>query len=202
MKRTFFFIILLLVGGKVSRAQIQERIIDVPGEIVYADRTEHVTFQVLAVLNGFSVEHLEKSARYVDANGHHKIVRPKDAEEIRFKWDEQDVRMISRRPRHESSRKKFMHLLTDGSVRFYEYIETYRFIGRRAMMYASINTVIYWYLERKDATMIMATPFRFRKKMSKYFKDCPKLAERIKAGAYKALDAQQIVDYYNGPNCQ
>jgi len=206
LNKLTLFVVLLPFVAKVSSAQFpasQSRPVQVTGEIVYANKkVEPVKFEMLAILNGISVEDIENKIHYINEKGNRKILRPKDAEEIRFKWDEQDVRMVSRKPRHEATKKKFMRLLDDGRVRLYEYIKTYRFVGRATIDRARVQTTIYWYVERKDARMMMMKPLGFKKKMSKYFADCPKLAERIIAGAYKAIDAGQIVQYYNGDNCR
>jgi hypothetical protein len=199
------FPLLFLLTAQLCAAQtptLQEQEVQVPGQIVYRDSTTaDVTFFVLKVRNGFSVENLESKVRYLDKNGAKKKLRPRDAEEIRFKWDNQEIRMVSRRPGHEALKRKFLHLMVDGKARFYEYIKTYRFIGRSQMYYARISTVIYWFVEREGKKMYSPRPFHFRQKMSKYFSDCPQLSERIKAGAYKAIETETIVKYYNA-NCK
>lgn len=203
MNRFILATTLLFFVSHFCKAQypLQPEEVQVPGQIVYKDSTVDVTFIVLKVRGGVSLENLESKVRYIDRSGARKKIRPKACEEIRFKWDNQDIRMLSKRPVGEASQKKFLHLMVDGRARFYEYFKTYRFIGRSQMYYARITTVIYWYVEREDGKMISPRPLGFKRKMSKFFGDCPNLAERIKAGAYPALETEMVVKYYNA-NCQ
>src|ERR1041385_1701518 len=101
---------------------LQPQEVEVPGQIVYDNTTADVTFIALKVRSGFSIENLESKVWYIDKNGVRKKIRPKDCQEIRFKWDEQEERMISRRPVGNGRRKRFLRLMVDGRARFYEYI--------------------------------------------------------------------------------
>ena len=201
MRILLLFVLVIVPHLCAAQYPLQPQEVEVPGQIVYKDSTVDVTFVVLKVRGGVSLENLESKVRYIDKNGARKKIRPKNCEEISFKWDNQDIRMIAKRPVGESRRKKFLHLVVDGRARFYEYFKTYRFIGRSQMYYARITTVIYWYVEREDGKMISPRPHGFNRKMSKFFESCPRLAERIKAGAYPATETETVVKYYNA-NCQ
>jgi hypothetical protein len=171
--------------------------VEVPGVIIYGDSVSDVRFIIVTVRGGYSFEDLQDKVRYLDKNGKKKKLRPDQADEIRFRWDDQDIRMLSRTPIHHSRKKKFMHIYLDGRVRIYEYIKTYRFTGRQGMSYARINTAIYGYFERPGEKMIVPKAIGFRKQMKNYFKDCEELVNRIKGKVYSRRDMEDIAKFYN-----
>ena len=189
MNKAIFFCALILASVQVHAAQ------EVHGQIIYKDKTIDVTFLIATFLDGFSIENLQNKIRYVDENGEQRTLRPKDAEEIRFTWKEQDVRLVSRKPSRYATKKKFLHMVVDGNVRFYEYIKTY-YSGRRTIR---ARTAICFLLQRDNEKLLAPRAFGSRKQVAKYFKDCPVLAEMIRS---KVLtDMKEIAMYYNN-NCQ
>lgn len=165
----------------------------IPGQIVYNDTTVNVRFIISTFRGGFSAESLQRKIQYLDDDGVKRSVRPKHAKAIQFCWDNQDIVFISRRPPHHGTRKKFLHVWTSGKVTVCEYIQTYH-PTKPYIRY----TMIYPMLQRENEKMIVVPDgIGFRKKMMKYFEDCPRVSHMIDAKFLRREDIVSIVDRYN-----
>ena len=72
---------------------------DIPGQIILENDTLNVTFSIRVGL--FSqepfYERLQFKMKYYDSTNTQIILKPDQAKEIRFRYDDEDIRMLSRK---------------------------------------------------------------------------------------------------------
>ncbi len=105
---------------------------------------------------------------------------------------------------------EWMKLEIKGSINLYSIINTTYAssipTGNGNMSYSGGGTVSNYYLNRENEdgvskiTSIGGISKNFKKAASEYFKDCPKLVEKIQSKYYKKDEIEDIVIFYN-KNC-
>lgn len=181
----------------------------IEGDIIREKDTLHVVFTIpfklLASHPNF--EKLQYKIKYADGTGALRVLRPADAIEIRFKYNNQEIRMLSRRNTlgggslFSNKNHIFLHLLKDGTLKLFNFYYTQSNPGMYgasgAMVGATAYSVERYVLEKKGGDLMQPKAISFRKEMSEYFSDCPVLAMRIENKELKRDDLLAIIAYYN-----
>jgi len=183
------------------------------GKLLLKHDTMDVTFNIPVnfVTQKINYEKLQYRIKYVDSTGKKVVIRPEQAEEIRFNYEEEEVRMLSRycSPglNHEFSRKRkvFLKLEIDGILKMFKYYFTE---NSPAVYNGSENITTGGYsipatryvLQKSGEEIFIPGELTFRKNMVEYFQDCPALSLKIENKEYRKKDLEIIISYYNA-NC-
>lgn len=174
----------------------------IPGQIISGSQPMEVTFLVPVGLFGGEpdIERMQRGIRYIDANGKKRKLKPGQATEFQFNYNNQTYRMVSQLYASDMfSSTSFMLLLIDGPVRMFEHRYTQRQSTGPNGMGMTTQTVIYL-LQKGSDPLYQPRLLGFRKDMAKYFADCPKLVSLIEGKEFRRNDLDEIVAYYNN-NC-
>ncbi|MEQ8238466.1 MAG: hypothetical protein RIA69_04595 [Cyclobacteriaceae bacterium] len=205
-------IVILITIGLILTFKLEAKKIE--GEILFADDTITVTFNI--PIKFFTqepnYEKLQYKIKYFDSTGKKIVLRPDNAKEIRFKYDNENVRMLSR---HNSlglgnifsmSTNIFLKLETDGKLKLFNYYYTQSSPGMHnastgAMTGGYSYSVERYILQKGDGELKRPKSLTFKKDMVEYFSDCPALVEKIESKDFRKNDLEFIVNYYNS-NCR
>ncbi|HSA05027.1 MAG TPA: hypothetical protein P5145_05495 [Tenuifilaceae bacterium] len=185
----------------------------IQGQIFLKTDTLNVTLDIPIKFLSQEINYtkLQKKVKYYDSNGNKVTLYPHQAIEIKFKYDYENVRMISV-PRNgdlasvfDSEPNIFLKLEIDGKLRMYCY---YYYQHSPGGMNAATGTMSggasystdKYLLQKENGTIKWPKNLSFRKDMIQYFSDCPELAGKIEKKEFKKDDLDSIVRYYNS-NC-
>jgi hypothetical protein len=115
----------VLVFTSASARKIPGKIVD--GQGIAIDVIFKIPFKFLS--SEVNYEKIQYRIAYYDASGSKKLLRPSDAREIVFKYDNEDVRMLSRPDNlhsklFSSDTHIFLRLLIDGKMKLFNYYYT------------------------------------------------------------------------------
>jgi hypothetical protein len=135
-------------------------------------------------------------------------LKPDDAKEISFTYNGQTIRMLSvvdnlqMGSPFSSKVKVFLKLVVDGEIKLFDYYATsyspgiYN-PGTGMMGGGSSYTYERLVMQRGDGPLVRPRDFYFKKDMTEFLQDCPKLVERINEKVFKKSDLELIVREYN-----
>lgn len=184
-----------------------------PGKIIFANDTVDVIFNIpiLSSTEEPNYTVLQQEVKYYDSTGKKMVLKPENAKEIQFDYDNGSVRMLSRYDSlvvvaSKKNRNLFLKLEADGKVKLFKYYYQQISGGR---YYASTGTwggsyycmeEIY-IMQRGDGAFKKPRSLAFKKDMIAYFSDCPELVKKIENDEYSKDHLEYIVNYYN-VNCE
>ncbi|WP_321307361.1 hypothetical protein [Marinifilum fragile] len=187
MKKLLPLMLLMLITVSVKA-------VDVKGQIITGKDTMNVMLKI--PVNMISQEpayiKLQNKIRYISENGEKKKLKPDMADEIKFKFGFDTIRMVSVPDPVGGSHDGyfdyfiFIKIYVDGKIKLYQHYST--------PMYGNSGKV--WYLKKEDHPLKLVVDFS-RKKMMKYFSDCPELVKKIESKEFKSKDIIQVVQFYN-----
>lgn len=204
LKRRLIFLFAILSLGFTSNTFARK----IQGKIIYRHDTIDVIFNIpFKLLSGEpNFEKLQYRVKYYDASGEVFKLKPDDAEEIRFKINNKEFRMLSR---HNSlggglfsgSSNIFLELVSDGAVKIFNYYYTQHTPGMYGAggMVTSGTTISQekYVLQKGNGTLVRPVGISFKKDMMTFFSDCPELVKRIDSKELRKSDLLLIVSYYN-----
>ncbi len=195
MKKTFFFLVLLVAVHANAVAK------KIEGTIIFENGVERtVTFKIpFRLLSGHAdYERLQHRVRFFD-KGKELVLKPGEASEFRFSYQNETVRMVSIRHSgleglFSGDNAIFLKLEMDGHLRLYRLYET-RVSGGYDSSHP--HQTEEYYLQKKGGALKRLKAFSFRKDMADYLSDCPSVADKIKDKDFKRRDLEVIVIAYN-----
>jgi hypothetical protein len=208
MKRLpFLIVIVLMIAIKTEAKKIE-------GEILFKNDTLDVIFKI--PINLFSkeinYEKLQYKIKYSDSTGNKFAIKPDQANEIRFIYKNEEVRILSRYNSlrlgniFSMNKKIFLKLEIDGKLKMFKYY----FTESSPVMYNSSSEVTTggyshsedkYILQKGEEELVRLKGLTFRKDMMEYFIDCHELSKKIQSKEYRKKDIETIVSYYNS-NCE
>ena len=208
MRRTYILIAIgLILAFKLEAKKIE-------GKIFFEDDTIDVIFNMPIKLftRELNYEQLQYKVKYFDSTGKKITLRPDDAKEIRFKYEYENVRMLSRYNSlglgsiFSMSTNIFLKLEIDGKLKLFNYYYTQQSGGTynasTGMMTGGYAYSVEKYiLQKGDGELKRPKGLTFKKDMIEYFSDCPALVENIERNYFRKDDLKSIVRFYNS-NCR
>ncbi|BDD12741.1 hypothetical protein FUAX_51730 (plasmid) [Fulvitalea axinellae] len=198
MKRAFLLYLIGLCLSFVAEAKKFD------GVIINGDDTVAVTFifPVADSLDRSFYRRIQSRIRYIDGNGKRRMLRPRNAEEICFRFYSKEIRMMSVSNTlglgsvFATDSRIFLRLKEDGALRLYSYYSsaTQTEDGATAGGTYDIEEFI---LNRGATSFKVPYNWSFTEKMTEFFNDCPGLALLISAGDLRREDIHVIVRMYN-----
>lgn len=198
MKKLFTLIILLtsiLFSANASK---------IKGIIITKKDTQHVNF--IIPFTGVNYTTLQKGVKYIDSLGIKHKLTPDEAKEIRFEYNGQLVRMLSRFDNLSYSGRStniFLHLQIDGQIKVFNYYvqsggTTYGggASGGMPMMTAGY-TYSKYILQKENGDLVRYGTMNFKNNMPVFLKKCPDLVKMIQDKLYQRGDIERIINYYN-----
>ena len=198
----------VLVLGLLLTTSLEAK--KIKGVILFAEDTVQVTMKIpVKFLSGeINYQKLQTKVKYFDSLGTKRVLRPDDAREIRFSYDYEDVRMLSRVKNDgmgnifSADSCIFLKLEVDGPLKLFSYYYSQSNPGMynasTGMMTGGYSyTVEKYILQKGNGDLKRPRGLTFRKDMMEYFADCPVLAGKIEAKEFKRRDLTSIVRYYN-----
>ncbi|MFK7901007.1 MAG: hypothetical protein AB8B61_09645 [Cyclobacteriaceae bacterium] len=207
MKKLYFFVVVLVLTQKVEAKKLQ-------GQIYYMLDTVTVTMNI--PINFLTKEpnyqSLQNKLKYIDSEGVKKILRPTEASEIRFDYNSESIRMLSRKNTLEwsnvffSNTNIFLKLEIDGELQLFNYYSTQSspgmYNGASGMMTGGFSHRTHnLILQKSNEELNQPFWLSFKDDMMEYFKGCPDLSDKIKHKEFRKKDLRSIVTYYN-TNCK
>lgn len=215
MKKKLLLIIFVLTLGYSTQAK------KIEGQIFFIKDTLTVTFEI--PVNIFTQEinymKLQKKVKYYDSVNKIIELNPDQAVEIRFKYEYENIRMISLIRTGDLSSSfalnpnVFLKLVIDGKLKvFCYYYNKQGFVAGPPVMGSSMSAprmttmqstsygADQLVLKKEDGTIKWPNKFGFRKDMKVFFADCPKLVDKIEKKEYSRDDLESIARFYNS-NC-
>jgi hypothetical protein len=184
----------------------------IPGTIIANGKSNEVMFDIKVPLlsDEPNFERIQYKVHYYDHFGKKRILRPAEAEEIRFKYLGAEVRMISCANTFDAgsifsaSPKIFLKLEIDGFLKLYRFYYTQATGGSfnagggysPGMSYTVDNLIF----QRGNGPLKRPRSLGWKKDMLEYFSDCPSLSDRIESKDLRKKEIEAIVMYYN-QNC-
>lgn len=202
MKKSFLLVLISLFSISVFGKKVE-------GKIIRENDTLYVTLNIPVKL--FDVdpnyESLQYRVKYFDKTGKKITVWPDEAKEIQFKYNFENVRMLSRVNTiggkiFLARSRIFLKLEKEGKLNLYSYYFTQHSGG---MYNASTGMMSPGYsysaeryvLQKGDQELKQPKTLSFKKDMAQYFSDCPTLVKQIESRDFRKGDMEQIVDFYN-----
>lgn len=157
-------------------------------------------------------EKLQYKIKYSDSTGNKFAIKPDQANEIRFIYKNEEVRILSRYNSlrlgniFSMNKKIFLKLEIDGKLKMFKYY----FTESSPVMYNSSSEVTTggyshsedkYILQKGEEELVRLKGLTFRKDMMEYFIDCHELSKKIQSKEYRKKDIETIVCYYNS-NCE
>jgi hypothetical protein len=204
MKRfTFLIVIVLMIANETEAKKIE-------GKVLFKNDTLDVIFKI--PINIFSkeinFEKLQYKIKYIDSAKNTVVIKSNQAEEIRFLYQDEEVRMLSRYTNDRlenvfsNNYKIFLKLEIDGKIKLFKYYQT----ESSPVMYNSSSDLITegisyqvdkCFLQKDSQELIRIKGLTFRKDMMEYFSDCHDVFQKIENKEYRKKDIETIVNYYN-----
>lgn len=191
------FTLVLLAGSFVfvSGAEIK-------GKIYFEHDTATVTFKVPLSLFGRQpvLHNLRSKIVYFNAKGQRKVLRAKDAREIKFTYENETIRMVSK-PHPNSLNKKrpryYFLKLEEGGSPLNLYIFYDETTSDDGMNSVHTDYVERYFIEKNEKELIPVGGLSFRKKILEIVGDCPEVARKIESREWRKRDLKEIVSFYN-----
>ena len=209
MKKTY---LLILIGLFFFVNNLEAR--EVKGTIIFENDTLDTTLKIpgyglSSIPNYLKVQY---KIKYYDKNRALRVLRPKDAKEIRFTFKGRNIRMLSRPNTNglggfslTSSTYIFLKVVElelEGKAKLFNVYITE--IGPAVILGsggaspgASANMSKKYVLEKEGGELIRVRTLSFKKDMIKYFSDCPELVKKIKDKEFRMRDLEMLVVFYN-----
>lgn len=203
---------ILIAIGLIFTFKLEGKKIE--GKIFFENDTIDVTFNI--PIKFFTqepnFEKLQYKVKYFDSTGIKIVLRPDNAKEIQFKYEDENVRMLSRYNSlglgniFSMSTNIFLKLEIDGELKLFSYYYTQRSAGTynasTGMMTGGYSYSVERYiLQKGNGELKRPKGLTFKKDMLEYFSDCPKLVEKIESKDFRKDDLESIVRFYNS-NCR
>lgn len=198
-------LIFITVIGLIFTIKLEAKKIE--GQIFYKDDSINVIMKIpiLFYTRVPNYEKLQYKVKYFDATGVKKILRPDDAEEIRFTYENEKVRMLSRKKTKGLNKpfsvgaNFFLRIEVDGGLKLFSFYYVKRSMGKQGRPSTSVRIRKY-ILQKGNEQIREINNWTFRKDMIEYFNDCPELSKKIEDEEFRLRDIDSIVSYYN-KNC-
>ncbi len=201
-------LIFIIAFGLIFSFKLEAKKIE--GQIFYNNDTISVTMKIPVKLftQEPNYEKLQYKVKYFDSLGVKKVLRPDDAQEIRFTYEFEKVRMLSRKNTlslgniFSMSSNIFLRIEIDGDLKLFNYYYTQSSPGMynasTGMMTGGYSYSVERYiLQKSDGELKRPKGLTFRKDMIKYFNDCPELSKKIENKEFRKSDLESIVRFYN-----
>lgn len=201
------FIIFTLVVMSFARIEAKK----IEGVIIFNnDSIAHVTFNipVSLILKEVNIQSIQQEIDYYNSSGKTVKLKPESAKEIRFKYDYEDIRMIScfdnlklSKSFFSSNKKIFLKLERDGKLRLYTYYFSKNSPtmsnGAGGTFSGSSYGAERFILQKNNGDLFKPRWLRFREDMKKYLSDCPSIVKKIEDRTYTSDLISIIVMEYN-----
>ncbi|MEO7990788.1 MAG: hypothetical protein ABI663_14665 [Chryseolinea sp.] len=197
---------LLITALVVLSFHAHARVAKVLGTIISKGQSNDVMFEIklAASMPGEpNFEQLQHKIKYYDESGKKQTLGPEDADEIRFRYGGEEIRMIScaNTPDTEaffsSSTRIFLKLQIDGPLRLYQFYAKQgtapNYPGGTGMTYMAYSFIF----QKGNGPLKQPVNLGFKKDMLEYFSDCPALRERIESKDLWKEDMEAMTTYYN-----
>lgn len=178
---------------------------DLPGKVIFKDRTIDVVidvpFRLIPSKPDFEI--MQHRINYTDAQGKKIKLRPQDALEVQFKYDDELIRMISVNrvftgALHIGADEdyKFLKLEMDGKLKLYTLYRTdYSNSKLKTVPHSKrIENAVF---QKGSDPIIIVEWGTFKKDMRKFFSDCPALIQKIDSKEFDRKDTDKITEFYN-----
>ncbi len=196
MLRPTLIILSLLITLTVEARKVPGKIIDLNGS------TKEVVFNVPVPILGSrpNFQKMQYRVVYFDESKTRKVLRPDEAREIIFTFNNEEHRMLSVNndfaggifgPRHV-----FLQLVIDGELKLFLYYFTQTMSGGPGMgtsTYQQIEHV----LQLRNSSPMIPSGLSFRKSLTTYLSDCPEVTTHIQNRDLRRRDLEIIVMEYN-----
>jgi hypothetical protein len=196
-------VLVLTIVNKVEPKNIE-------GIVIFKNDTLDVIFKIPINIfsKGINFEKLQYKIKYFDSSRDLVVIKPEQAEEIRFLYNNEEVRMLSRDSRHilksvfSNKGMIFLKLEIDGIIKLF----TYYHAESSPVTYNSSSELITegisyqvdkCFLQKDNQELVRINGLTFRKDMTEYFSDCPDISKKIEFREYRKKDIQTIVNNYN-----
>jgi hypothetical protein len=175
----------------------------IAGDIIFNnDSIVHVTFDIPInfILQEVNFIEIQQKIKYYNSTNEKFKLKPDEAKEIRFKFKDEDVRMVScfdnlnLRDLFSSSKNIFLQLKIDGKLKLYT---SY---SRSSAPNSGGIVVSNFLLQKEKGDLFVPGLFFFKKNIKEYLSDCSLLINKIDNGTYARSDIELIVQEYN--NCK
>lgn len=200
-------LIFITVIGLIFIFKLEAKKIE--GQIFYKNDTVYVTMNIPVKFftQKPNYKKLQYKIKYFDSLGVKKVLRPDDAEEVRFTYLYEKVRMLSRTNTlglgniFSMSSNIFLRIEIDGDLKLFTYYYTQSYqmnntsigMSRGVFFYSEEKSI----LQKGDGELKRPKGLRFRKDMIQYFNDCPELSKKIEVKVFRKSDLDSIVRFYN-----
>jgi hypothetical protein len=164
------------------------------------DDTVKVKFDIpIAPPNTPNVRLIHFGVRFLDSNGQERELKPHQAKEFCFQYNNETTRLISRID-HLNLEKKlfkknktyvFLKLEVEGKLRLYSFYYT-----QHVNMDFSYESK-FMIFQKGSGLLYLPKRTGFRKALMKYLVDCPDVYQRLKLKMYGKGDELEIVKDYN-----
>jgi xanthine/uracil/vitamin C permease (AzgA family) len=203
---------ILIVIGLILTINLEAKKIE--GRIIFKNDTIDVILNI--PIKFFTqepnYEKLQYKVKYIDSTGKKITLIPDNVKEVQFRYDFQDIRMLSRfnslgsRSIFSSSANILLKLEIDGKLKLFSYYYTQSSPGMHnpstGTMTGGYSSSVEKYVLQKGGDDIKRPKgITFRKDMAEYFKDCPALVKKIEGKDFRKDDLVSIVRFYNS-NCR
>jgi len=201
-------ILFVLIGLFILTTAVARKI---PGTIIYKtggaiDVVFNVPFKFLS--SNPNYERMQYRIVYYDASNKKMVLKPGEAEEIRFAFGGQEIIMLSRPNTlgagslFSNVNYIFLRLQIDGKMKLFNYYFSQSSPGMYSpatggMGVGHTYTVENYVLQKEDGALVQPRGLTFRKDMTEYFRDCPELVNRIQERELRRGDLEIIVMEYN-----
>jgi hypothetical protein len=196
-------VIVLMIANKIEAKKIG-------GKVIFMNDTLDVIFKIPIYIfsKEINFEKLQYKIKYFDSTRDLVVIKPEQAEEIRFLYRNEEVRMLSRDSRHiiksviSNKSKIFLKLEIDGMIKLFTYYNT----ESSPVMHNSSSELITegisyqvdkCIIQKENQELVRINRLTFRKNMMEYFSDCPDISKKIADREYRKKDIETIVNHYN-----
>ena len=177
------------------------------GQIITGIDTAQVTFKIPLSVETQEPNYsfLQHQIRYIDEHGKKQIVLPEDVDEVRFKFDNKTVRMLSRKNTLNLEVQSvvpgfiFIKLEIDGPLKLFTYFKNESMSGKASTPLKDQYSfeVEKYILQKEFEGLKRPKGMNFKYDMTHYFSNCPSLSQKIKSKELQSFEMIAIVNYYN-----
>jgi len=195
MNKTLFGVMFFtLISTQAFSRNIQGFYINNSGD------TSKVIFDIpIAAPNNPKIKNLHFGINYRDQNDVLRSIKPHQAKEVVFIYNNKVTRLLSRTDHLNLSHKMFkkgksyifLKLEVDGKLKLFSYYHT-----QHVSMDFSYESKMMIFQKGNDLLFI-PNNYRFRKSIRKFLNDCPELVKKIKKRLYGKGDEVEIARLYN-----
>lgn len=198
MEKKLISILLFIFAFQFTEAKrIEAKLVDINGEAFAVKLKVKVSVFSREVNCGL----LQKKIVFFNSRGKRYKLRPDDIESLEFEYFGRKYLMYSVDDNLTFSRfrKILLKVEQDGYLKRFIYFERQSggFYGSNGMYNSSSYTVAIDVLKKGNGPLYRVGSFRFKKYMAEYFRDYPKLAEKISNKELRYRDLNTIIDLYN-----